>query len=74
MPRFHPMPHEKVNGDFNHFMVHFMVEKYKTVLPNKKVRLSQGNTRLPVSQFQSQTKSLHNTEPEDHLRTFKATS
>lgn len=70
MPRFHPMPHEKVNGDFNHFMV----EKYKTVLPNKKVRLSQGNTRLPVSQFQSQTKSLHNTEPEDHLRTFKATS
>lgn len=43
------MPRKKVNGDFHHFMV----EKYKTVLPNKKVRLSQGNIRLlgsvPVS-------------------------
>lgn len=43
------MPRKKVNGDFHHFIV----EKYKTVLPNKKVRLSQGNIRLlgsvPVS-------------------------
>lgn len=70
VPRFHPMPHKKVNRNFQHFRL----EKYKAALPNKKVRLSQGTFRLPVSQFQSQTKSLYNAELEEHLQTMQPLS
>ena len=38
-----------------------MAKEYKATVSNKKVRLSQGNIRLSVSEFQSQTKLLHNT-------------
>lgn len=64
------MPHKKVNRYFQNFRL----EKYKATFPNKKVRLSQGNIRLPVSQFQSQIKSLYNIELEDHMETLNATS